>query len=155
MNKLNSVFLFLVALIMFSGCMNNEVLDVNQSVADNSWAYAKSLKATLEVKAANQPYQIRFRLRHTTDYRYANLYVVVHLKGSGLQKSTRYQFKLAKADGEWLGQGSGAIYTHTFPLFSNLRFPKAGKYEIEIEQNMRDNPLLGISDVGLSISKQQ
>lgn len=155
MTKLSSFFLALATLVLFSGCMSNEVLDVNQSIADNSWAYAKSLKATIDVKAANQPYQIRFRLRHTVDYRYANLYVLVHLKGNGWQKSTRYQFKLAKADGEWLGQGSGDIYTNTFPLLSNFRFPKAGKYKIEIEQNMRDNPLLGISDIGLSLSKQQ
>lgn len=155
MTKLTSVLLFFVVLTVFSGCMSDDLVDVNQSIDENSWAYAKSLKATLEIKDPNQPYQVHFRLRNTVDYRYANLYVVMHLKGPGLQKHTRYQFKLAKADGEWLGQGSGDIYTHTFRLLSDYRFPQAGKYEIEIEQNMRDNPLPGISDVGLSVSKQQ
>lgn len=154
MTKLNSVLLFFAFAALFSGCVSNELVDVNQSIDENSWAYAKSLKATVEIKEPNQPYQVHFRLRHTTDYRYANLYVVMHLKGPGLQKHTRYQFKLAKADGEWLGQGSGDIYTQTFRLLSDYRFPKAGKYEIEIEQNMRDNPLLGISDVGLTVDKQ-
>lgn len=155
MTKFKLVLSFLALVALFAGCNGNELTDVNQSIDDNNWAYAKSLKTTIEIKEPNQAYHLYFRLRHTVDYRYSNLFVILHLKGNGLQKHTRYQFKLAKADGEWLGQGSGDIYTQSFPLLTNYRFPKAGKYEIEIEQNMRDNPLVGISDVGLNVSKAQ
>ncbi|WP_235969831.1 gliding motility lipoprotein GldH [Pedobacter planticolens] len=144
----------LIVLLFLAGCGDNDLVDTNMSISDNSWTYANSTKATVEIKNPNQSYQFYFKLRHTTDYRYANLYVVMHLKGNGLNKSTRYQFKLAKNDGEWLGKGSGNLYTYNFPLLTNYRFEKPGKYEIEIEQNMRDNPLIGISDVGITVAKE-
>lgn len=140
--------------LMITSCSDNNLVDTNDSVAENSWLYAKSAKATVEIKDINQPYTIHFKLRHTLDYKYANLFVVMRLKGDSLNKSTRYEFKLAKNDGEWLGKGSGDIFTNNFPLLKDYRFAKPGKYEIEITQNMRDNPLTGISDIGITVSKQ-
>jgi gliding motility-associated lipoprotein GldH len=154
MNKTKFILPFLIAFLFLVGCSNNNLVDTNTNVPDNSWTYAKSIKTTVEIKNPTQSYRFYFKLRHTTDYRYANLYVVMHLKGNGLNKSTRYQFKLAKNDGEWLGKGSGDLYTYNFPLLTNYRFAKPGKYEIEIEQNMRDNPLIGISDIGITVAKE-
>lgn len=142
--------LFALALLLQS-CGNKYLVDQNMEVADNNWTYAQSLKVPVEVKDVNQAYNIYFKLRHTTAYRYSNLYVVAHLKGPGSNKHTRYQFKVANLNGQWLGKGSGDIYTYTFPLLTDYRFAQPGKYEIEIEQNMRDNPLIGISDVGISV----
>ncbi|RYG21247.1 MAG: gliding motility lipoprotein GldH, partial [Chitinophagaceae bacterium] len=89
---------------------------------------------------------------NTADYRYSNIYVIMRLKnGRQFLKDGRYQFQLAKSDGQWVGKGSGDLYSNTFPLLKNFRFPKAGKYEIEVEQNMRDNPLVGVSDIGVSV----
>ncbi len=130
-------------------------MDINIPVAENSWTYAKSLKTTIAIEDSNKPYVIRFKLRHNTAYRYSNLYVLMHLKGNGLNKHMRYQFKLAKQDGEWLGKGSGDIYSYNFPLFTDFYFPKRGFYEIEIEQNMRDNPLVGISDLGITVAQKE
>jgi gliding motility-associated lipoprotein GldH len=142
---------FVAMVIVLSSCMNSSLVDTNEAVADNNWTYAKTAKAVVEIKDINQSYNIYFKLRHTADYRYANLFVLAHVKGIGLKKSTRYQFKLAKPDGEWLGKGSGDIFTSNFSLLTNYRFAKPGKYEIEVEQNMRDNPLVGISDIGVKV----
>ncbi|RZJ79995.1 MAG: gliding motility lipoprotein GldH [Flavobacterium sp.] len=155
MNKLKCFLPFVAMLLMLASCETNNLIDTNESVADNNWTYAKSAKAVVEIKDVNQSYNIYFKLRHTADYRYANLFVLANVKGNGLKKSTRYQFKLAKADGEWLGKGSGDIYTNNFSLLTNYRFAKPGKYEIEIEQNMRDNPLVGISDLGIIVERAE
>lgn len=101
-----------------------------------------------------QAYHLSFKVRNTADYRYSNLYIIMRLKGNGLAKAVRYQLKMAKPDGQWTGKGSGDIYINTFTLLSNYRFAKAGTYELEIEQNMRDNPLTGISDIGVVLAKQ-
>jgi gliding motility-associated lipoprotein GldH len=154
MNKLRFI-LPLFAFLLLQGCTNNNLVDLNMAVPDNNWTYAKSIKATLEIKDTNKSYEAYFKLRLTTAYRYSNLYVITHLKGNGLNKHTRYQFKVANLNGEWRGKGSGDIYTYTFPLLTDYRFEKAGKYEIEIEQNMRDNPLTGISDVGISVNPKE
>lgn len=152
MNKLKYIFPLLV-LFALSGCANNNLVDTNETVADYNWTYAKSTKGVVAIVDTNQAYNIYFKLRHTGEYRYSNLFVLVHIKGIGLNKNTRYEFKLAELDGTWLGKGSGDIYSHNFSLLTNFRFPKPGKYQVEIEQNMRDNPLNGISDLGITVEK--
>lgn len=153
MNKI--ITAFCVWCLMLVGCTTNNIVDTNSSLKSNEWTYAKSIKTPVEITDSSRPYDIYFKLRHTAEYRYANLFVLFNLKGKGINKHLRYQFKLAKADGTWTGKGSGAIFTHNFLMLKNYQFPKPGVYTIEIEQNMRDNPLIGISDVGLSVSKSQ
>lgn len=155
MTKIKLIIPVLAMIFILASCTNSNLVDTNDAVADNNWTYAQRAKATFEIKDINQSYQVYFKLRHTADYRYSNLFVVMHLKGDSLHQNTRYQFKLAKTDGEWLGKGSGDIFTSRFPLLKDYRFAKPGKYEISIEQNMRDNPLTGISDVGITIKNNE
>jgi gliding motility-associated lipoprotein GldH len=154
MSKSWLILPFFALVFLLQSCGEQSFIDSNKSIDDNSWAYAKSVKETFEIKDAGKRYRLYLKLRHTTAYRYANLYLVMHLKGNGINKHTRYQFKLAYPDGRWVGKGSGDIYTIVSPLLTDYRFPKAGKYEIELEQNMRDNPLVGISDVGIVLEAQ-
>ncbi len=143
-----SLFLFI---LLVSSCNFNAVIDTNQSIEDNQWLYANVAKADFEITDVTKPYQVNFKLRINTDYRYSNLFVLATFKDAKGRKKLRYQFKLAKEDGQWLGKGSGDLYTYSFPLLNNHRFADTGKYSIEIEQNMRDNPLVGISDVGIEV----
>ncbi len=154
MNKLKFILSLMAIVLLITSCLDNNLVDTNDAVAENSWLYAKSAKATVEIRDINQSYTVRFKLRHTLDYKYSNLFVVMRLKGDSLNKITRYEFKLAKNDGEWIGKGSGDIFAHNFTLLKDYHFAKPGKYEIEITQNMSDNPLTGISDIGINISKQ-
>lgn len=153
MNKIIAVFFALC--LTLAACTNDNLVDTNVSMSDNNWTYAKSINTKFEIKDSSKHYQVYFKLRHTDQYRYSNLFVLFNLKGHGLNKHLRYQFKLAKADGTWTGKGSGAIFTHNFLMLKNYQFPKPGIYTIEIAQNMRDNPLIGVSDVGISVSKTQ
>lgn len=151
-NKKSSLWLIWVLAVFFFSCTSNHLVDVNQSVTDNNWLYAKSLKTKFEIKDTTALYGLSFKIRNTVDYRYSNIYVLVRLKGQGINKTTRFQFQMADSNGQWTGKGSGDLFMNTFTLFKDFRFPKSGIYEFEIEQNMRDNPLTGISDVGLTIS---
>lgn len=152
-NKKKTLQLISLACLLFvlSSCNFNTVVDTNQSVEDNQWLYANVAKADFEISDVSKPYQVSFKLRINTEYRYANLYVLATLKDAKTRKKTRYQFKLAKEDGAWLGKGSGDLYTYSFPLLKNHHFADTGKYTIEVEQNMRDNPLVGISDIGIEV----
>lgn len=145
------IITFFCLLFIFSSCNFNTVVDTNQSIEDNQWLYANAAKADFEITDATKPYEVSFKLRINGEYRYSNLFVMATFKDAKQRKKVRYQFKLAKADGQWLGKGSGDLYTYTFPLLKNHRFADTGKYHIEIEQNMRDNPLLGVSDVGIEV----
>jgi gliding motility-associated lipoprotein GldH len=151
-------FFALVALSLFLlgiyGCDTSNLIDTNEEMPQRNWSYVNKLRTTVEIKDPAAAYHLKFRLRHTADYRYSNIYVLMRLSGSGYPVTTRrFGYKLAEPDGQWLGQGSGNLYTSTFTMFSNFKFPQAGKYTIEIEQNMRDNPLKEISDAGITVTQ--
>ncbi|TDQ09505.1 gliding motility lipoprotein GldH [Pedobacter metabolipauper] len=147
-------FAFFIALL--SGCDTNAIVDNNISMPARNWSYANRVKAVVDIKDPNQITGLYFKLRHTADYRYSNVFVLLHISGAGQKKITkRYEYKLALSDGQWLGSGSGNLYTYVLPLLTNYKFPAAGKYQIEIEQNMRDNPLSEISDAGIKILNQR
>ncbi len=63
----------------------------------------------------------------------------------------RQEFQLAMPDGEWLGNGSGNLFSYQLIYKENYKFASTGKYNLIVEQNMRDNPLKAISDVGIYV----
>jgi len=151
-----SKFLFVFALLLlFYRCSPGPILDVNIPVPDNKWLHHNSAKVSFENKDSAAVYHLFFKIRNTSAYPYANLYVILHINGPSLSKTIRYPFKMAHKTGMWTGKGSGNLYSNTFILLKNFRFPATGVYTIDIEQNMQDDPLIGISDIGLVLSKAE
>jgi len=152
MNKLKYYLLLSFICIAAMGCNTNNLTDLNVEMPKRNWSYVNKVKAEVDIKDNKKPYTLYFKLRHTADYRYSNIFVLLHIKAPGQKKQTRrFEFKLAESDGQWLGSGSGNLFTYKFVMLSNYQFPVNGKYSIEIEQNMRDNPLKEVSDAGLSV----
>jgi gliding motility-associated lipoprotein GldH len=93
-------------------------------------------------------------LRVTSDYKYSNIFVLISQSGPNIKNaSQRYEMRLADKEGQWLGKGSGNLYSYQEPFLVNHIFPAKGTYTFLIEQNMRDNPLREVSDVGLRVEK--
>lgn len=156
MNKFKAVFMLFTGIIttLLSGCDPHNLIDNNVSMPSRNWSYDHKVKAVIEISDSSKPYNIYFKLRHTADYGYSNIFVLLHLRKQGEKKqSRRYEYRLAQPDGQWNGAGSGNLFTYTLPLLTNYKFPAPGKYELELEQNMRDNPLKEISDVGIKVSE--
>ncbi len=154
--QVNKKSFFLLCLFfvisVLAGCAGN-IADVNVAIPDHKWAYRNHVRAVFEIKDHTKAYNIYFKLRHTADYRYSNIFILAHFKDDQKTATKRYQFKLAKDDGEWLGSGSGNFFSYNFPLLAHYHFQENGKFEIDIEQNMRDNPLMEISDAGILVEE--
>lgn len=152
MNKLK-LFVLLFIGIAAASCNTNNLADVNVEMPKRNWSYVNTVKATVDVTDNTKPYSVYFKFRHTANYRYSNVFILLHIKGPHNKTQTkRYEYRLARSDGQWLGSGSGNLFTYKFNLLSNYNFPEKGKYEFEIEQNMRDNPLKEVSDAGLAVA---
>jgi len=144
---------FSMLLLSMYGCHTDNLVDTNQEMPQRNWSSVNKVKAIVEIKDLAKKYNLRFKVRHTADYRYSNIFILMQLSAPGQPKITRrYEYKLAEADGQWLGNGSGNLYDYSLPLLSGFHFPKTGSYTIEIEQNMRDNPLKEISDAGITVT---
>jgi gliding motility-associated lipoprotein GldH len=159
MKRVLKVYYFLFAAIVLtaSGCTDhNAVIDQNTAIADHSWSYANKITYTVKIDDEKAAYNLYMNLRVTADYKYSNLFVLISQTGPDKKKQIkRYELKLANKDGEWLGKGSGNLYSYQVSFLTNYKFAAKGIYTFSIEQNMRDNPLREVSDVGLRVEKVQ
>ncbi|MDB4923937.1 gliding motility lipoprotein GldH [Mucilaginibacter sp.] len=142
-------------LLLFAGCTDkNAVIDQNMEVPGHNWTYLNRFKFPVKIDEEKQAYNLYMNLRVTGDYKYSNLFVLISQTGPDKKTATkRYEMKLANKDGEWLGKGSGNLYSYQVPFVVKYTFPAKGTYTFTVEQNMRDNPLREVSDVGLRVEK--
>ncbi len=139
-------------LFAFCGCSDpGAVIDNNTALPNKVWAYNNRIGYSFKIDDPNARYNFYINLRVTGDYKYSNMFVLI--PDPVKKNSARYELKLARPDGQWLGKGSGNLYSFRIPFKLNYKFPAAGTYNIRIEQNMRDNPLHEVSDVGLRVEK--
>ncbi|MES2279385.1 MAG: gliding motility lipoprotein GldH [Bacteroidota bacterium] len=148
------VILFTIAAAT-AGCSDPKaVFDQNTAIVNHNWGYVNNIKYQVKIDDNSVPYNLYFNLRVTGDYKYANLFVLLHTSGPNQKADVmRYELHLANKTGEWLGSGSGNLYSYQIPFKTNIKFPAKGIYHFEIEQNMRDNPLREVSDVGLRVER--
>ena len=143
--------------LSWSGCTDPKaVMDQNTEINNHNWPYTNRIKFTVKIDDERIAYNLLLNLRVTGDYKYSNMFVLIRQSDPDRKtSSTRFEVKLADPDGEWLGKGSGNLYSYQMPFRTNYTFPAKGNYTIEIEQNMRDNPLREVSDIGLRVEKAQ
>ena len=141
--------------IILGSCQDQSVIaDSNVELDKHNWSYSERVKIPLNIDSADIPYNLYLNLRHTSDYKYSNIFLLIHITGPNGKKSTeRKEFRLALPDGQWLGDGSGNLYSYQILFSEDYKFPMKGKYVIELEQNMRDNPLEYITDAGIRVEK--
>lgn len=153
MKQFKTFFLFLMLGLI--SCKDSlTVVDVNLELNKRNWSYAEKIRIPVKIESTDIPYNLYLNLRHTADYKYSNIFILIHVIGPDGKKSTeRREFKLALPDGEWLGSGSGNIYSYQINFKENYKFPVKGTYIFELEQNMRDNPLFHVSDAGIRVEK--
>jgi len=130
------------------------VVDNNVEITGRNWSYTEKVQVPVMIENVDVPYNLYVNLRLTSKYKYANIFLLIHTTAPDGKKTTeRKEFRLALSDGEWLGSGSGNLYSYQMPFKENYTFPAKGKYLIELEQNMRDNPLDYVSDAGVRVEK--
>jgi len=152
MNNTKGVIGLLSLVLLLTSCTDNAIVDINKEISDRNWSYIKKISIPVKIDNEKQAYDLYMNLRHTAAYKYSNIFVLIHQSGPGVKRTTeRKEFKLAYPDGEWLGSGSGNLYSYQLLFRKNYKFPAKGVYLFEFEQNMRDNPLSEISDVGLRV----
>ncbi len=161
--------LVLTGCLTAAGCNRGQVLaDQFLPIPDRSWDLAHQPEITIHVKDRKGPYKVYVNLRHTDQYRFANIYLVIHQRREsaalaadslsvGLlipeNVSKRVELILAEPDGRWTGKHSGNLYTSRQLVWDHHFFPDTGVYILSLEQNMRENPLKQVVAAGLRIER--
>jgi len=147
-------FLILCCIILSSCEDGRTTVDTNKAINNRTWSYVNKIRIPVTIEDEKASYNLYINLRHTSDYKYSNIFLLIGTQGpDGKMVKERREFKLALPDGQWLGKGSGNLYSYQLLYKEKLNFPRKGKYLFEIEQNMRDNPLKEVTDAGIRLEK--
>lgn len=145
--------LFLILLILSGGCSPNKIFEDNYDIPQQKWEYTQKANFEVAITDTIQRYDVYLNLRHTEAYPYKNLWVIIHTTfPDGKTQDRRVEVPLADSKGKWFGKGRSVI-NQQIQIQSNAIFPKVGKYQFAIEQNMRTNPLEHVLSVGIGIEK--
>ncbi len=149
------VLISLIVITLLNSCNSNRIFDSNVELKDNNWYINNRPTFYIDVKDTISNHSIYLNIRNTGNYKFSNIFILLTIQGPQSKAETqRFEFKLAEADGKWLGSGLGDIYSNQIKMIPNIRFPKKGVYSFSLEQDMRENPLSGIEDVGIKIERQ-
>jgi len=147
------LFSFFAALFFLTSCNRNTlytgIVDIR-----SGWPKDNAVKFVVPVKDTLSLYNFYIDIRHTTQYRFSNLYLFMetHFPGGKYTRDT-LEIMLATVQGKWIGKGWGEIKEDHVLLRHNLRFPLTGNYEFLIWQGMRKDTLKAIKSVGIDIEK--
>ncbi|MBE8721444.1 gliding motility lipoprotein GldH [Sphingobacterium pedocola] len=142
-------------IISLSSCVDGAYYEKNSTIPNQSWSYDNIQKFEVDIDDITAKYDIYINLRHSADYDFSNIFVLFHEKGKGLKDTAyRKEIVLAQLDGRWLSNSAGGVYEKQYLAKENIAFPDTGKYEFAVEQNMRENPLKNIINVGIKLVKK-
>jgi len=151
---MRGIFIIAILSLLLGSCQQGSFFEKNIVIPNQSWDYEFKPEFKIDVKDPKAHYDLFLELRHTANYSYSNIFVLVHQNRSTKDSSNRFELKLAELDGRWTGKSAGSLYEQSMLIKENMQFPDTGSYVIHLEQNMRDNPLKGINDVGLKLIKK-
>ena len=147
----------LFLLLFFVACSDSSYIlfDKSKPVMDNAWLSKDVKDYWVEAPKQAGIYRLLLNLRVSNEYKYSNLFILFRINGPKKEFQTkRLEFKLADSQGDWLGAGSGNVFTFRILITNSYTFSNQGVYKFQIEQDMRDNPLKGIIDIGLRLERR-
>lgn len=144
-----------IAIGLSVSCSNDAVYEKNQAIPNRSWSYEEKPRFDVHIDDNKSKYNVYINLRHSNEYDFSNIFVLLHEKGNKLLDTAyRKEISLAQLDGRWLGNSAGSLYEIQYLAKDSFVFPDTGMYTFTIEQNMRETPLKDVVDVGIKVVKQ-
>lgn len=135
-------------------CENNQAIyNLFQPIENATWTKEKTFYFTFDIEDTSTLYDLTLELRNNNLYPYRNLWMIQKEEQPvGPLLRDTIECILADEFGKWTGKGF-SLYTNSFPLKQNYRFPYAGRYTFSFKHAMTDKELKGIHEIGFRVEK--
>ena len=148
--------LTLCVLFLLNACHTDTSYHVYQAVSgEEGWDKSDSLAFHLPVGLSSGEYRMEIGLRHTGEYPYRDIWLsVTQSEGDSIPPRTdTLHIYLTDEKGHWVQSGAmGGLYQHVYVSDKPVIFSTDSIDRIfRITHLMRQNPLPGISDVGIRL----
>ena len=153
-NAFLKLFIFCSIVGGLFSCSRKEVFFNYHSFANAEWNLNDPAVFNVTIEDNSQPYDVSIELRNNDNYPFSNIWLFIDKKAPGGNNRTdTIDVNLADVNGKWYGKGL-SLYNLSILHETSVLFPDTGIYVYSITQGMKENPLKGISDIGLKVSKK-
>lgn len=152
----NKGLFFLLLIIGLVSCGPESHFEEFIEIKDAKWNYRDRASFEFNIDDTLPAYDINIGMRINKDYPYKNIYLLVNQispKQDTLLR--RIEIVFNGEDGRWYGKKTGNLYEYIIPFKKNITVSDTGLYKLEIEQNMREEELSGIYNIGVQVVKKQ
>ena len=141
---------------VLAACQSDIVYHSYRPVPLGGWAKSDTLEYALPASVPVGEYDLEVGIRYGEAYPYRDIWLEI---SHNTQDTLRYatdtvHFFLADESGNKTGNGPGGLYRCALSYKSEFPITQEGNARtFRIVQIMKDNPLKGISDIGIQISR--
>lgn len=152
--KAIKLLIFIPLFLGIVSCSHREIFFEYRSFSNAEWKQDDSAVFNVKVENNSQACDMSVEVRNDNTYPFSNIWLFIDCKSpDGNIRTDTIGADLAGVNGKWHGKGL-SLHNLSIPYKKSFLFPNTGIYVYSIRQGMRDNPLKGISDVALKISKK-
>ena len=133
---LNRIWI-IILLLNFSSCNNTEFLKFHDF--KNGWDKNDVLTFNFPKIIEPKTKDVFFILRHNNDYPYSNIFLITELQDPANQVLIdTFEFKLAQANGKWLGDKKISVIEHKLLFKESLELDE-NDFSLKVRTSMRSN----------------
>ena len=159
MRNLTTILVFLLLLV---SCNSNEVYNKFQPIDKNEWSSENKIQFLINNIDTISSTNVFINIRNNKEYPFSTIHLIGSIEfPSGIKVIDTLEYEMTDAQGNWLGTGFTELKENKLFYKESVVFNEKGNYNFTIQQVTRSindiegkNPLLGITDVGLSIEKE-
>lgn len=149
------VTVFLLLVLLVSGCDSDRLYEKNQDFDDRAWLVSSQPVFDFEITDTVKTYDLYCNIRNSVKYPYSRIFINYSLQdsvGGSISKNLISAFLFEEKTGKPIGSsGLGDVFDQQIPVLKKYRFTKPGKYSMKFEQFMRTDTLTGILAVGFRL----
>ncbi len=151
--------LFCLATYILTGCESNTKYYQYRPVTKDGWLKKDTLFFLLPADLQAGDYEAEIGIRNENAYRYRDIWLTVsqNIEDTLLYKTDTLHFYLADKSGKWCdGNNTGNLHQYVFNSGKTYNIAHgAEKCYFKVTHIMSDNPLKGITDLGIRLVKKQ
>ncbi|MCG8307065.1 MAG: gliding motility lipoprotein GldH [Cytophagales bacterium] len=141
-------------LFFITGCDKQRVYEGKKDFSEGYWIFNNPAEFEFEIKDTDRSYDLLFNIRNSAKYQYQNIYLQYYLEDSTgrlLSKELKNIQLFNPITGIPLGKGIGDLFDVERKFLEHYTFGNPGKYQLRIDQFMRQDSLPEILAVGLRV----
>lgn len=137
-------------------CKDGVVVQEVCEIPESGWEKDTPVKFAFSMNDTTTLYEVVIDVRNKASYSYQNLWLFVEATNPrGDVYADTIECILADNKGRWIGDGAGSYFSGEYRLpvsfIPQVLFGQPGEYKFSIYQGMREDVLMGLSDIGIRV----